>query len=205
MKLYYAPGACSLAPHIVAREAGIPLTLVKVDILADHKTEDGADFRSINPRGYVPALRFDDGKIHTEASVLVQHLADSAPASGLMPAAGTPARLAVQEWLNFVATELHKTFSPWLWNKNTADSTKAAAKANLAACFGELDRTLAGRSYLTGETFTAADAYAFTIVNWSNFLDIDLKPYPNLSAYMVRVAARPRVRDALVAEGLVKA
>ncbi len=204
MKLYYAPGACSLAPHIVAREAGLPVTLVKVDILGDHQTEDGRDFRIVNPRGYVPALELDDGSIHTEASILVQHMGDRAPASGLMPPAGSPERLRVQEWLNFVATELHKSFSPWLWHKETADTTKTAVRAKLAERFTELDGVLADRSYLTGETFTSADAYLFTIANWANILAISLKPYPNLANFLVRVAARPKVREALVAEGLAK-
>lgn len=204
MQLHYAPGACSLAPHIIAREAGVDLTLVKVDIQASHRTEDGRDFRTINPRGYVPALVLDDGSLHTEASVLVQYLADLAPESGLMPEAGSPARLEVQEWLAFIATELHKTFSPWLWSKETAESTRATALARIAIRFAEVDNALANRSYLTGETFTAADAYLFTIANWANFLSIDLEPYPNLAAFMKRAAARPAVREALMAEGLAK-
>jgi glutathione S-transferase len=204
MQLHYAPGACSLAPHIIAREAGADLTLVKVDIQASHRTEDGRDFRTINPRGYVPALVLDDGSLHTEASVLVQYLADLAPESGLMPPAGSAARLEVQEWLAFIATELHKTFSPWLWSKETAQSTQATALARIAARFADVDNALANRSYLTGETFTAADAYLFTIANWANFLSIDLAPYPNLVAFMKRVTARPAVREALIAEGLAK-
>lgn len=202
MKLYYSPGACSLAPHIVAREAGVEIELVKVDILGDHRTEDGRGYRAVNPHGYVPALEFDDGSVHTEASVLVQYLAEQSPASGLLPASGTGERLRVQEWLNFVATELHKTFSPWLWHGETAASTKEAARKTLATRFAALDTVLAEQPYLTGRTFTVADAYAFTIVNWSNFLAIDLAPFPNLSAFMARVAARPKVREALRAEGL---
>ncbi len=204
MQLYYSPGACSLAPHIVAREAGIPVELVKVDITGDHKTETGVDYYTVNPRGYVPALRLDDGTVHTEASILVQRLADMAPGSGLMPTHGSDARLEAQEWLNFVASELHRMFSPWLWHKETADTTKASVKARLRDRMGELDRRLAGRDYITGDRFTAVDAYAFTIVNWSNFLAIDLKPFANLSAFMARVAARPKVHEALVAEGLAK-
>jgi glutathione S-transferase len=202
MQLHYAPGACSLAPHIVAREAGADLTLVKVDIEGAHTTEDGRDFRTINPRGYVPALVLYDGSLHTEASVLVQYLADLAPETGLMPPAGSAARLEVQEWLAFIATELHKTFSPWLWSRDTAQSTRETARARIAARFAEIDRVLDDRSYLTGETFTAADAYLFTIANWANFLSIDLAPYPNLAAFMKRVAARPAVRQALLAQGL---
>ena len=203
MKLYYSPGACSLAPHIVAREAGLAIDLVKVD-LATHRTETGEDYFKINPRGYVPALEID-GELHTEVAALVQYLAEQAPASTLLPPAGTMERFRVQQWLTFVSSELHKTFSPWLWHAETAESTKQAAREKLAVRFAELDRHLADRPYLTGDTFTVADAYAFTIVNWSNFLKIDLKPYPNLSAFMARVAARPKVREALKAERLLAA
>ena len=197
------PGACSLAPHIVAREAGLAIDLVKVDLMT-HKTETGVDYFKINPRGYVPALEID-GELHTEVVALVQYLAEQAPGAKLLPPAGTMERFRVQQWLTFVSSELHKTFSPWLWHAETAESTKRAAREKLAARFTELDRHLADRAYLTGDTFTVADAYAFTIVNWSNFLKIDLKPYPNLSAFMARVAARPKVREALKAERLVAA
>jgi glutathione S-transferase len=204
MKLYYSPGACSLAPHIVAREAGLAIDLVKVD-LASHKTETGEDYFTINPRGYVPALLLEDGEIHTEAAALVQYLAEQAPQSNLLPPGGSKERFRVNQWLTFVSSELHKTFSPWLWHAETAESTRQAARNKLAMRFAELDRHLADRAYLTGDAFTVADAYAFTIVNWSNFLKIDLKPYPNLSAFMARVAARPQVREALKAERLVAA
>ena len=203
MKLYYSPGACSLAPHIVAREAGLALDLVKVDI-PTHKTETGEDYFKINPRGYVPALEID-GELHTEVAALVQYLADLAPQSSLLPPAGSKARFKVQQWLAFVASELHKTFSPYLFDPAAAESTKQAARNKLNLRFGELDKLLADRAYLTGDTFTVADAYAFTIVNWSNFLKIDLKPYPNLSAFMARVAARPKVHEALKAERLIAA
>jgi glutathione S-transferase len=204
MKLYYSPGACSLAPHIVAREAGLTIDLVKVD-LASHKTETGADYFTINPRGYVPAIALDDGEVHTEVAALVQYLAEQAPQSNLLPPAGSKERFRMNQWLTFVSSELHKTFSPWLWHAETAESTKQAARDKLAVRFAELDRHLADRAYLTGNTFTVADAYAFTIVNWSTFLKFDLKPYPNLSAFMARVAARPKVREALKAERLVAA
>jgi glutathione S-transferase len=203
MKLYYAPGACSLAPHIVAREAGVPVDLVKVD-LVKHRLEDGSDYKAVNPRGYVPLVELEDGERFTEAAVIVQLLAERGRNPDLLPPAGSRERLRVQSWLNFIATELHKTFSPWLWHKETAESTQQAAKAKLAARFAELDRLLAGQPYLTGEKFTVADAYAFTIVNWSNFLKVDLTPYPNLSAFLDRVAARPAVQEALHAEGLLK-
>jgi glutathione S-transferase len=204
MKLYYSPGACSLAPYIVAREAGLVIELVKVD-LASHKTEDGEDYFTISPRGYVPAIQLEDGEVHTEVGALVQYLAEQSPQSNLLPPAGSKERFRVNQWLTFVSSELHKTFSPWLWHAETAESTKRAARDKLAVRFAELDRHLAEHAYLTGNNFTVADAYAFTIVNWSNFLKVDLKPYPNLSAFMARVAARPKVREALKAEHLVAA
>jgi glutathione S-transferase len=203
MKLYYSPGACSLAAHIVAREASLAFDLVKVD-LATHTTEAGEDYFKINPRGQVPALEID-GEVHTEVAALVQHLADQAPEAKLLPAPGTMERFRVNQWLIFVASELHKTFSPWLFQPDTADATRQAARAKLAARFAELDALFAARPYLTGDAFTVADAYGFTIVNWSNFVGIDLEPYPHLSAFMARVAARPKVREALAAEQLVAA
>jgi glutathione S-transferase len=203
MKLYYSPGACSLAAHIVAREASVSIDLVKVD-LATHRTETGEDYFKINPRGYVPALEVD-GELHTEVAALIQHIAEQAPQSMLLPAAGTMERFRVNQWLTFISSELHKTFSPWLWHAETADSTKQAARDKLALRFEELDSLFATRPFLTGETFTVVDAYAFTIINWSNFLKIDLAPYPNLSTYMARIAARPNVRGALMAERLIAA
>ena len=150
-------------------------------------------------------MALDDGDQVTEASVIVQYLADTGSNPDLLPPAGTRERLRVQQWLAFVATELHKTFSPALWHKDTAESTKDAARAKLAKRFAELDAVFARQPYLTGERFTVADAYAFVIVNWANFLSIDLKPFPNLAAFLSRVAARPKVREALQAEGLIKA
>lgn len=202
MKLYHAPGACSLAVHIALREAGLAVDLHKVD-LATHRLADGSDYRAINPRGYVPLLELDDGSRHTEVAALLQYIGDLDLTRALLPAAG-PDRLAVIEWLGFVATELHKTFSPWLWDAETADSTRAAVRARLGLRFAELDQRLATREWLALDRFTVADAYAFTIVDWSNFLKIDLKPYPSLAAYLQRVAARPAVKAALVAEGLAK-
>lgn len=203
MKLYYSPAACSLAAHITAREAGIAVDLVKVDI-GNHTLEDGTDYFTINPRGYVPALRLDDGTLLTEVAAIVQYLGDLAPASGVVPAAGTMARVHLQEWLTFVSSELHKAFSPWLWHKETAESTKKAVRDRIALRFVEMDRLLARQPYLLGERFSAADAYAFAIVNWSHFLMVSLQPYPALAAYMARVAERPMVRAALQAEGLLK-
>jgi glutathione S-transferase len=202
MKLYYSPGACSLSPHIVAEEAGIPLELEKVD-LAKHKTEGGQDFLTVNPKGYVPALRLDDGSILTEGPAIVQYLADQKPASGLAPAAGTIDRYRLQEWLTFIGTEIHKSFGP-LFNPATTDDAKNGAKTTIAKRLAYLNDELANKQYVMGSNFTVADAYAFTIVNWTNFVGIDLKPYPNVIAYMSRVGGRPKVHAALKAEGLMK-
>jgi glutathione S-transferase len=203
MKLYYSPAACSLAVHIVAREAGVAVELNKVD-LATHRLDDGTDYDTINPRGYVPALRLDDGTLLTEVAAIVQYLGDLNPASGVVPAAGTMQRVHVQEWLTFVSSELHKVFSPWLWHKDTAESTKRSVRERLALRFAEMDGLLARQPYLTGAQFSVADAYAFTIVNWSHFMMISLKPYPHLSAYMARIGSRPQVMAAMQAEGLLK-
>jgi glutathione S-transferase len=204
MKLYYSPGACSLAPHIVAREAGIPIDLQKVD-LATHKLADGADYFGINPRGYVPALRLKDGEpVLTEANVVVQFLADQKPEAGLMPKAGSPERYRAQQWLSYVATELHKNLS-WFWNKETPEATKSTLREKLDKRFAELDSHLESNDFLLGKTFSAADAYAFTIVSWVNMLGISLKNFPNLQAFLARVAARPKVQEALKAEGLIPA
>ncbi|CAG0946114.1 glutathione S-transferase [Gammaproteobacteria bacterium] len=202
MKLYYAPGACSLAVHIALHEIGATFDSVAVD-LAQHVTADGANFYDISPRGYVPVLQLDDGSPHTEVASLLQYVADLDPAQALIGEVGSTRRLLVVEWLTFVSTELHKVFSPWLWHKETADSTRRAVKGKLAERFAELDRLLSQQAFLAGE-FSVADAYAFTIVNWANFLALPLKPYPNLQAYLERVSQRPQVQAALVAEGLVK-
>jgi glutathione S-transferase len=202
MKLYYAPGACSLAPHIVAREAGIPLTLEKVDLRA-RTTASGRAFAEINPKGYVPAIEVRDGEVMTEVSALIQYLADQAPQAGLMPAAGTAERYQVLEWIGFVSTEIHKGFGP-LWNPASPEEVKQAAKDKLFQRFAYIDQRLAGQSYLTGERFTVADAYLFTVTNWTNFHGLSLTEYPNLAAFMSRVAARPKVQEALEAEGLLK-
>lgn len=202
MKLYFAPGACSLAVHIALREVGASFEAVPVD-LARHVTADGTDYRAISPRGYVPLLQLDDGTRHTEASALLQHVADLDPQQRLIGAVGSARRLAVVEWLTFVGTELHKVFSPWLWHKDTAESTRLTVKEKLATRFAELDALLGTQQYLAGE-YSVADAYAFTIVNWSNFLGLSLAKHPNLVAYLSRVSSRPAVQDALRAEGLQK-
>lgn len=203
MKLYFSPAACSLSPHIVLREAGLAFDLEKVD-LAKKKTKSGADFLQINPKGQVPVLALDDGDILTEGPVIVQYIADQAPAAKLIPPAGTRERYHLQEWLNFLTSEVHKSFAP-LFKPNTPDAYKDIVKENLAGRFEFLNETLEGRSYLTGETFTVADAYCFTLLNWAHFAKIDLGRWPNLKAYVERVAARPKVREAMQAEGLLKA
>lgn len=202
MKLYYAPGACSLAVHIALREIGATFESVAVN-LAQHVTADGANYYDISPRGYVPLLQLDDGSRHTEVASLLQYVADLDPTQALIGAAGSARRLMVVEWLTFVSAELHKVFSPWLWHKETADSTRRAVREKLAERFAELDRLLSRRVWLAGD-FSVADVYAFTIVKWANLLAVPLTPYPNMQVYLERVAQRPRVHDALVAEGLVK-
>ena len=201
MHLYYAPGACSLAPHIVALEAGLKVELEKVD-LATKTITDGTPFTRINPRGYVPALLLDDGSALTEAAVITQFLADLAPELELMPAPGTMAHYRALEWLNFIATELHKGFGP-LWKKETPSEVRRSVKDVLATRFSIVEQHLAGRAYLMGEQFTAPDAYAFTILSWARFMAIDLARWPNIAAYLARIAARPKVREALKAEGLL--
>jgi glutathione S-transferase len=203
MKLYFSPAACSLAVHIALREAQLPSELAAVD-LATHQLADGSDYLAINPRGYVPTLELDNGSRHTEVAALLQYIGETVPASGLLPAHGTRERLEVLQWLTFVSSELHKAFSPWLWHKETADSTRKSIKDKLVLRFAELDTLLAGRSFLAGDGFTVADAYAFTILRWAPMLGMSLKPYPHIDAYLQRVAARPAVHAALLAEGLVK-
>jgi len=202
MKLFYSPGACSLSPHIVSREAGIPVELQKVDLKA-RKYDGGADYTKINAKGYVPALQLDSGQVLTEGPAIVQYLADQKPDARLAPKPGSFERYQLQEWLNFIGTELHKGFSP-LFRPNTPDEYKRIAKENLATRIDWLDKQLDGRDFLMGKNFSVADAYAFTILSWSKPLQIDLSKWPNVTAYLARVGARPRVQEALKAEGLVK-
>ncbi len=204
MKLYYAPAYCSQAVHIALLEAGIAAELVQVDTVAG-RTADGADWRAIHPRGYVPLLELDDGSRHSEVAALLQYVGDLAPASGLMPAFGSRERFLVTQWLAFVSSELHKVFSPWLFHKETADSTRKAVREKLAQRFADLEQHLAGRAWLVGEGFTVADAYCFTILSWAPMVGISLQPWPQLAAYLARVKARPAVQAALRAEGLLKA
>ncbi len=200
MKLYYSAGACSLSPHIVAREAGLPVTLIKVDTAA-HAMEDGRDFYEINSRGYVPVLELDDGSLLREGAAIVQYLADLAPQAQLIPEPRSMDRVRVQEWLTFIGTELHKQFY-WLFHP-APDETRTAQRQKVLKGLKELDRALEHRLFLTGDRFTVADAYAFTVVNWCSFVGIDLKPYRHLDSFMARVAARPKVREALAAEGIL--
>ena len=201
MKLYYSPGACSLAPHIALVEAGLPFTSVKVD-LRTHKLADGTDYYTINPKGYVPLLELPDGERLSEVAVILQYVADRKPGT-LAPAFGTMARYRLMEWLNFVATEVHKQFGP-LFYPTTPEATRETQRAKLATRFDLIAKTLARQPYLTGEAFTVADAYLFTVVNWAGMLKIDLAPWPALQAFQDRVAARPKVREAMKAEGLIK-
>lgn len=200
MKLYYSPGACSLAPHIVAREAGWPLDLVRVD-LASHRLADGSDYHGVNPRGQVPALELDDGSLLTEGAVIAQFLADRAQAREVMPAAGTLARYRVMQWQSFVGTELHKSYAP-LFKPALPDDTRALFLANLRARYVWLDQHLADKAHLTGDAFTAADAYLFTVTNWSRSVGLDLSGLAHIQAFQQRVAARPAVVEAMRAEGL---
>jgi glutathione S-transferase len=195
MKLYYSPGYCSLAVHIALREAGVPF-----DLDAVNTTSVG--YHSINPRGYVPMLELDDGSRHTEAAALLQYVGDLAPATGLMPPAGSRERFRTTQWLTFISSEMHKQFSPWLFHKETADSTRKAVKEKLGVRFTELDAHFAASRWLVGDTFTVADAYAFAILNWAPMVGMSLAAYPSLIAYIDRVRSRPHVRAALEAEGL---
>ena len=201
MKLYYKPGACSLSPHIVLREAGLPFDLVKVDLVT--KTlADGSDFRAVNPKGQVPTLALDEGGILTEGAVIVQYIADKVPDSGLVPAAGTMERYRVQELLNFIGSELHKGVVPLfpMLKEVVPDSYRDFAAKVLGAKLSVLNQQLEGKAYLTGEVFTVADAYAYTVLSWMPRIGFDLSPWPNLTAFAERVAARPAVQAAPAAE-----
>ena len=202
MKLYYAPGACSLSPHIVAREAGIPLELVKVNTSTKTISADG-DYWAINPKGYVPALGLDNGEILTEGPAIVQYLADQKPAAGLAPANGTLERSRVQEVLGYINSEIHKSYSP-LFNDKTSPEVRTEKIEYLQKRYGLIDKQLQGRDYLFGNNFTVADAYLFTVTNWAHHVKLDLSGFPNLQAFQKRVAARPAVQAAMKEEGLIK-
>lgn len=202
MKLYFSPGACSLSPHIVLNEAGLPFEKVR----ADTKTkimDGGGDYKTVNPLGYVPALQLDDGTILTEGPAIVQYIADKVPAKKLAPPNGTMERVKLQSWLNFVTSELHKGFSP-LFNPSMPDEAKKIFRERLATRFAHLDKHLAGNDYLMGKEFSVADAYLFVVSNWASRVDVDLSPFANVLAYRKRVGARPAVQAAMKAEGLIK-
>ena len=202
MKLYYSPGACSLSPHIALQEAGLAADLVKVD-LKTHTMDGGDDYYGVHVKGYVPLLELDDGTRLSEGPAIVQYLADRSPGSGLAPPAGTMERYRLQEWLNFITSELHKAFSP-LFDPAAPEAWKEIIRSRLARRFDWLEGELAGRDYLMGGQFTVADGYLFTVLNWTKWVGIDLGRWPVLAAYVARVLERPKVRAAMQAEGLVK-
>jgi glutathione S-transferase len=202
MQLYFAPAACSLATHITLREAGLPFELKRADVRTK-KLEDGSDFLAINSKGAVPALKLDSGEVLTEGVAIMQYLADQKPDSGLAPKNGTIERYRLQEWLNYVTSEVHKGFSP-LWNPTADPAVKQFALDNLTKKFEWLNKQLTGKKYLTGDTFTIADSYLFVVLNWANPLNVDLSKYPAIKDFQARVAARPKVQEAMEAEGLLK-
>ena len=203
MKLYYSPGACSLSPHIVAREAGISIDLQKVDLKTKTLADGGASYVAVNAKGYVPALGLDDGTLITEGPAIVQYMADQKPDSGLAPKAGTAERLRLQEWLNFISTELHKAMGTF-FNPKAPDDWKAAVTERLGVRMDYLAKELAGKQYLMGDKFSVADAYLFTILNWAPMVKFDLSRWPAVTDYHKRVGQRPKVQEAMKAEGLVK-
>jgi glutathione S-transferase len=202
MKLFFAPGACSLSPHIVLRETGTQFELEQVNN-QEKETKAGVDYWTINPKGQVPVLDLDNGERLTEGPVIVQYIADQKPAAGLIPPAGTTERYRVQEWLNFITSELHKSFGP-IFRPTTPDAYKAISRENLGKRFDWLNKELAGRQYLMGDKFTVADAYLFTVLRWTSRVEIDLGKWPNLKAYVDRIAARPKVQEAMKVEGLIQ-
>jgi len=203
MKLYYSPGACSLSPHIALLEAGLPYDLVKVDLRAK-KLENGDDYLKVNPKGQVPALALDNGQVVTEGPVIVQMIADRAKDRNLAPPRDSEERYKLQEWLNFITSELHKNFGP-MFSPVLTDDAKAFFKDRVMGKFKYVDSALAGHDYLMGKQFTVADAYLFTMLCWADRMNFDLSALPNLLAYKARVAARPKVQEALTKEGLLKA
>jgi len=203
MKLYYSPGACSLSPHIALLEAGLPYDLVKVDLRAK-KTESGDDYLSVNPKGQVPALQLESGELVTEGPVIVQMIADKVAAKGLAPAHGSAERYKLQEWLTYINSEVHKSFGP-MFSPVLADDAKAFFKDRVLGKFKYIDSQLGGRDYLMGKQFAVADGYLFTMLSWADRMKFDLSAMPNLVAYKDRVAARPKVQEALSREGLLKA
>ena len=202
MKLYYSPGACSLSPHIALIEAGLAYDLVKVNTKT-HQFDGGADFYSVNAKGYVPVLELDDGQRLTEGPAIVQYLADSKPESGLAPKPGTMERVRVHEWLNFTTSEIHKTFSP-LFSADTPDDYKELARKKLRARFDWLSKEIGDREFLVGNHYTVADGYLFVVLGWTDHVGLKLADWPALKAWHARIAQRPAVQKALKEEGLVK-
>ncbi|TDP72462.1 glutathione transferase GstA [Roseateles toxinivorans] len=200
MKLYYSTGACSLSPNIVLREAGLPFDLVLASTKT-HKLQDGTDYYTINSKGYVPLLELDNGERLSEGPVILQYVADQAPAKNLAPAAGTMARYRLQEWLNFISTELHKGFSP-LFNPAMPEEAKALARDKVKQRLSWVNGQLEGKQYLMGDAFSLPDAYLFTVARWGQYVGVDIADLPNLVAFMARMSARPAVQEALKAEGL---
>jgi len=201
MKLFYATGACSLSPHIVLREAGAKFDVERVD-LATHRTANGVDFNTINPKGYVPVLQLDSGELLTEGPAIVQYIADQNPQAKLAPPNGTFERARLQEMLNFISTEVHKQFTP-LFNPGASAEVKSAALDKIQSRFKFLEKHFGdGRAYLLGDNFSVADAYLFTIVNWTFFVKISLAEFPRLAAFHQRVTGREKVKETLRAEGL---
>jgi len=203
MKLYYSPGACSLSPHIALLEAGLPYDLVKVDVRAK-KLENGDDFLKVNPKGQVPVLQLDNGELVTEGPVIVQIIADQASPKNLAPARDSAERYKLLEWLNFITTELHKNFSP-LFQPVIPDEVKSFFKERIMGKFKYADSKLAGQDYLMGKQFTVADGYLFVMLKWAERTGMDVSALTNLTAFRDRVAARPKVQEALAKEGLLKA
>jgi len=202
MQLYFSPGACSLASHITLRELGVPFDLKRADTKTK-KLEDGSDYFAINSKGAVPALKLDNGQVLTEGPVIMQYVADQKGDTTLVPKNGTLERYRLLEWLNYITSEIHKSFTP-LFNPASNDAVKEYARVNLAKKFDWLETQLKGKSFLTGSNFTIADAYLFVVVNWTNFVGIDISKWPSLAAFQARVAARPKVQEAMEAEGLNK-
>jgi glutathione S-transferase len=203
MKLYFSPGACSLSPHIALHEAGLPFTTEQVS-LATKKTKSGADYRQINPKGYVPALELDGGELLTEGPAIVQYIADQKPELGLAPAAGTLMRYRLQEMLNYISTELHKAFGP-LFNPKSTDEQKQQARETLSTKFALVSKFLDNQPFLLGDKFTVADGYLYTVLRWAKHVGLDLDKWPVIAAYFTRLGERPGVRAALSAEGLLSA
>jgi glutathione S-transferase len=200
MKLYYLPAACSLASNIALREAGLKFELVKVD-RRTWRTSDGLDFKEVNPKGYVPALRLDDGEVLTENVCVLQYIADRNPAAKLAPAAGTMERYRLMEWLSFINSEVHKSFGP-LFHKDAPEGAKQYARTNLGTRLDYLQRAMGSKAFVMAEQYTVADPYLFTVLSWGAYVELDIGKWPQLKRYVERIGERPHVRAAREAEGL---